>query len=149
QLGCMMLEAFSASHGKAGAYLPVLDLLHTDFKITSDDDARCRQRARESSQYLIGRSKKPCRICSRCWESSKVRMCSRRWTRRSQIKKRRTLDAIKGIVLSESLNQPLLVIFEDLHLIDQETQEFLNLLADSLANAKILLLVNYRPEYSH
>jgi predicted ATPase len=66
-----------------------------------------------------------------------------------QIKKRRTLDAIKRIALRESLNQPLMVIFEDLHWIDEATQELLNLLADSIGTAKILLLVNYRPEYSH
>src|SRR5260370_7458958 len=66
-----------------------------------------------------------------------------------QIKKRRTLEAIKRSLLCESRNQPLMVIFEDLHWIDEATQEFLNLLADSLGTAKILLLVNYRPEYSH
>src|SRR6202023_398222 len=46
-------------------------------------------------------------------------------------------------------NQSLMVIFEGLHWIDEQTQEFLNLLADSIGTAKILLLVNYRPEYSH
>jgi predicted ATPase len=51
--------------------------------------------------------------------------------------------------LRESLNQPLMVIFEDLHWIDEQTQEFLNLIADSIGTAKVLLLVNYRPEYSH
>src|SRR5713226_3622013 len=66
-----------------------------------------------------------------------------------QLKKRRTLEAIKRILLRESLNQPLMVIFEDLHWIDEQTQELLNLLADSIGTAKILLLVNYRPEYSH
>ena len=66
-----------------------------------------------------------------------------------QIKKRRTLEAIKRTLLRESLNQPLMVIFEDLHWIDEQTQELLNLLADSIGTAKILLLVNYRPEYSH
>src|SRR5208337_4727060 len=66
-----------------------------------------------------------------------------------QLKKRRTLEAIKRILLRESLNQPLMIIFEDLHWIDEATQEFLNLLADSLCTARILLLVNYRPEYSH
>jgi predicted ATPase len=66
-----------------------------------------------------------------------------------QVKKRRTLDAIKRILPRESLNQPLIVMFEDPHWIDEQTQELPNLLADSLANAKILLLVNYRPEYSH
>jgi len=51
--------------------------------------------------------------------------------------------------LRESLNQPLMVIFEDLHWIDSETQSLLNLLVDSLGTARILLLVNYRPEYRH
>jgi predicted ATPase len=59
------------------------------------------------------------------------------------------LEAIKRIALRESLNQPLMVIFEDLHWIDEQTQELLSLLADSIGTAKILLLVNYRPEYSH
>jgi tetratricopeptide (TPR) repeat protein len=45
--------------------------------------------------------------------------------------------------------QPLLVIFEDLHWIDSETQAFLDGLVDSLPNARLLLLVNYRPEYQH
>jgi hypothetical protein len=31
-----------------------------------------------------------------------------------QVKKRRTLEAIKRVLLRESLNQPLMVIFEDL-----------------------------------
>ena len=51
--------------------------------------------------------------------------------------------------LRESLNQPLIVIFEDLHWVDAETQALLDLLADAIANARVLLLVNYRPEYSH
>src|SRR5262249_47407467 len=66
-----------------------------------------------------------------------------------QIRRRRTLDAIKRILLRESLNQPLMVIFEDLHWIDSETQTLLNLLVDAIANARILLLMNYRPEYRH
>jgi predicted ATPase len=65
-----------------------------------------------------------------------------------QIKQRRTLEAIKRILLRESLNQPLMIVFEDLHWIDGETQTLLNLLADSIGTAKILLLVNYRPDYS-
>ena len=43
QSGWMVLEAFSGSHGKASAYLPLLDLVHTYFKITSEDDARARR----------------------------------------------------------------------------------------------------------
>src|SRR6185295_17077651 len=37
----------------------------------------------------------------------------------------------------------------DLHWIDSETQGFLDTLSEGIASAKILLLVNYRPEYRH
>ena len=67
----------------------------------------------------------------------------------AQILRRRTYDAIKRVLLRESLNQPLIVIFEDLHWIDADTQALLDMLCDSIANARVLLLVNYRPEYRH
>jgi len=66
-----------------------------------------------------------------------------------QIRNRRTLEALKRVLLRESLNQPLMLIFEDLHWIDRETQALLSLIADSIGTAKVLLLVNYRPEYTH
>ena len=56
-----------------------------------------------------------------------------------QFRKQRTLDAVKRVVLRESLNQPLMVIFEDLHWIDGESEALLNLLSDSIGAAKILL----------
>ena len=67
----------------------------------------------------------------------------------ARIRRRRTLEAVKRIIIRESLKQPLVVIFEDLHWIDAETQELLDLLVDSVASARILMLVNYRPEYHH
>ena len=66
-----------------------------------------------------------------------------------QIRRRRTFEALKKLFLRESLNQPLILIFEDLHWIDSETQGFLDTLSESVASAKLLLLVNYRPEYRH
>src|SRR5262249_32081711 len=65
----------------------------------------------------------------------------------AQIQRRRTFEAIKRLFLREGLNQPLLLIFEDLHWIDSETQGFLDTLSESLASTRIVLLVNYRPEY--
>ena len=46
----------------------------------------------------------------------------------ADLRRRRTLDAIERILLRESLNQPLIVIFEDLHWIDGQTQALLDLL---------------------
>src|SRR5262249_60616757 len=59
------------------------------------------------------------------------------------------LNMVKRLLLRESLNQPLVLIFEDLHWIDAESQALLDTLVESLGSARILLLVNYRPEYRH
>ena len=64
-------------------------------------------------------------------------------------RRQRTLDAIKGLLLRESRVQPVILVFEDLHWIDSETQAFLDSLIDSLPTAPLLLLANYRPEYRH
>ena len=64
-------------------------------------------------------------------------------------RRQRTLDAVKRLLLRESQVQPLLVLFEDLHWIDSESQAVLDGLIESLPSARILLLVTYRPEYQH
>jgi tetratricopeptide (TPR) repeat protein len=64
-------------------------------------------------------------------------------------RRQRTLDALKRVLLRESQVQPLLLVFEDLHWIDTETQALLDTLVESLPTARLLLLVNYRPEYQH
>src|SRR5258708_14854896 len=64
-------------------------------------------------------------------------------------RRQRTLDALKRLLLRESQEQPLLLVFEDLHWIDAETQVLLDSLVESLPTARLLLLVNYRPEYQH
>jgi tetratricopeptide (TPR) repeat protein len=64
-------------------------------------------------------------------------------------RRQRTLDGLKRILLRESQVKPLLLVFEDLHWIDSETQALLDSLVESLPTAQLLLLVNYRPEYQH
>jgi tetratricopeptide (TPR) repeat protein len=64
-------------------------------------------------------------------------------------RRQRTLTALKRVLLRESQVQPLLLVCEDLHWIDTETQALLDSLVESLPTAQILLLVNYRPEYQH
>jgi predicted ATPase/class 3 adenylate cyclase len=148
QSGWMVLEALSVSYGKASAYLPVIDLLENYFDITTTDDERKRREKVAGKITMLDRNLEDTLpyLFSLLGIVEGVDPLAQMDGR---IKKRRTLEAIKRILLRESLNQPLMVIFEDLHWIDEQTQELLNLLADSIGTAKILLLVNYRPEYSH
>ncbi|HEU4437797.1 MAG TPA: sigma 54-interacting transcriptional regulator, partial [Methylomirabilota bacterium] len=65
-------------------------------------------------------------------------------------RRRRTLDAVKRLVLGESRRQPVLLVIEDAHWVDTETQAVLDALVEGgLPTAEILLLLTYRPEYSH
>src|SRR6266849_6263320 len=145
---CEVLEAYSVSHGKASAYLPVLELLYRYFGIEDADDKAARRSKIET--WLGGldpalRDTLPLLYTLMGLHEGPDPLAQMD----PQIKRRRMLDAIKRVILRESLNQPAVVIFEDLHWIDGETQALLDLLADSIANSRILLLVNYRPEYSH
>ncbi|MBV8357653.1 MAG: AAA family ATPase, partial [Deltaproteobacteria bacterium] len=148
QSGWLTLEAFSVSHGRATAYLPVIYLLHEYFAIELVDDTRRRREKVGGKVLMLDRSLEDtlpyllALLGLSEGDDSLAQMDP-------QIRRRRTLDAIKRILLRESLNQPLMIIFEDLHWIDSETQALLNLLVDAIANARILLLVNYRPEYRH
>jgi class 3 adenylate cyclase/tetratricopeptide (TPR) repeat protein len=146
--GCKVLEAYSVSHGKASAWLPVIELLKSYFEITDEDDDSGRSekvdaKARgldpalaETLPYILS-------LLGVAGAGASLAMMD------AQIRRRRTLEAVKRVIIRESLKQPLVVIFEDLHWIDAETQELLDLLVDSVASARILMLVNYRPEYHH
>src|SRR5262249_6085320 len=59
-------------------------------------------------------------------------------------RRQRTLDGLKRILVRESQVQPLLLVFEDLHWIDSETQALLDSLVESVPTAQLLLLINYR-----
>ena len=88
--------------------------------------------------------------CPRSWRCS----TSRSRTPRGRPSTRRNAASgpstrVKRLLLRESQVQPLLVVFEDLHWIDAETQALLDSLVESLPTARLLLLVNYRPEYRH
>src|SRR5262249_2660257 len=63
--------------------------------------------------------------------------------------RQQTLDAVKRLLLRESQAQPLILVLENLHWMDSETQALLDRLVESLPTARLLLLVNYRPEYQH
>jgi predicted ATPase/class 3 adenylate cyclase len=145
---CLVLETFSVSHGKAYAYLPLIDLLKTYFQLTPQDDERKRREKITGKVITLDRSLEDILpylfyLLGIAEPASSLQQMD------PQIRRKRTLEGIKRLLVRESLNQPLIIIFEDLHWLDSETQAFLNLLSESVATAKVLLLVNYRPEYRH
>ncbi len=144
--GCLVLETFSVSHGKAFAYLPLIDLLKNYFQITAqDDERRCREKVMGKALtlersfedrvpyllYLLGVGEHGAALAEMD----------------PQIRRDRTFDAMTDILARESRDQPVELLFEDLQWLDRETDAFLACLIERLASTRILLLVNYRPEY--
>src|SRR5258705_5944922 len=146
--GCLVLDAYSVSHGKATAYLPVIELIKSYFDLQTQDDDRKRREKVGGKVLMLDRSLEdtlPYLFALLGIEEQPLPLQQMD----AQIRRRRTFEALKKLFLRESLNQPLILIFEDLHWIDGETQGFLDVLSESVASAKLLLLTNYRPEYRH
>jgi class 3 adenylate cyclase/tetratricopeptide (TPR) repeat protein len=146
--GWLVLESASVSYGKATTYLPVIDLLKGYFKIQDRDDLRQTRENVTNKLLTLDRGLEP--TLPALLALLDVPLDDPAWQALSPAQRRqRTLDVVKRLLLREAHEQPVLVIFEDLHWIDGGTQALLDALVDSLGSARLLLLVNYRPEYQH
>ena len=146
--GWSVLESASVSYGKATPYFPVIDLLKRYAHIDDHDDTRT-IRAKVTGQVLTLDETLQDVIPALLSLLDALPEDSPFLQLDPPQRRQRTLDALKRVVLRESQVQPLLLVFEDLHWIDSETQALLGSLVESLPTAHLLLLVNYRPEYQH
>jgi predicted ATPase/class 3 adenylate cyclase len=146
--GWLLLESSSTSYGQAASYLPVIDLLKAYVQIEDRDDGR-RIREKLTGRLLtVDPALGPTLPAFLALLEVPVEDAS--WQALDPAQRRqRTLDALKLLLLRESQVQPILLVFENLHWIDAETHTFLDRLVESLPAARLLLLVNYRPEYQH
>src|SRR5215468_8638136 len=146
--GWRVLESASVSYGSATPYFPVIDLLKRYAHVEDTDDART-IRAKITGQVptldetLQDTLPALLALLDVLPDDSPFRQLE------PAQRRQRTLTALKRVLLRESQGQPLLLVCEDLHWIDTETQALLDSLVESLPTARILLLVNYRPEYQH
>jgi len=144
----LVLESSSVSYGKAAPWLPLADLLKSYFKIADRDDTRA-IRAKVTGILLTLDEGLKDSIAPVLWlldvlpEDHEFRRLERHARRTA------ALEAVRRVLLRESATQPVLVVFEDLHWIDAETQAFLDAFVESLPSARALLAVNFRPEYRH
>jgi class 3 adenylate cyclase/predicted ATPase len=144
----LILESGSVSYGKATPYLPLIDLLKAYFKITDRDDQREIREKVTGKLLTLDKALEP--TLPAFLTLLDVAVKDQQWQNLDPPQRRKyTLDAVKRLLLRESQVQPLLVVIEDLHWIDSETQALLDSLIESLPTARLLLLLNYRPEYQH
>jgi class 3 adenylate cyclase/tetratricopeptide (TPR) repeat protein len=146
--GWRVLESASVSYGKATPYFPVIDLLKRYCHVDDGDDVRTIRAKVTGQVFTLDETLQdtlPALLALLDAVSDDSPFLQLDPSQRRQ----RTLDGLKRVLLRESQVQPLLLVFEDLHWIDAETQALLDRLVESLPTMRLLLLVNYRPEYQH
>ena len=146
--GWRVLEAASVSYGKATPYFPVIDLLKRYAQVDDPDDTRT-IRAKVTGHVLTLDEALQDTIPALLALLEALPEDNPFLHLEPPQRRQRTLEALQRLLLRESQVQPLLLVFEDLHWIDSETQALLDHLVERLPTAPLLLLVNYRPEYQH
>jgi class 3 adenylate cyclase/tetratricopeptide (TPR) repeat protein len=141
------LEGRCLSYGQSVLYLPLVDILKRYFAIEDDSDQRIKERVIDGveqvgldaaaiapylSSLLLGRM-----------DDEMLQELA------PEARRKQTFEALRALLLASSRRQPLVLVVEDLHWLDQPSEAFLTFLGDSLGAAPLMLLVTYRPGYQH
>lgn len=143
-----VLSGSSVSYGKASEWLPVIDLCKAYFKLSESDDIAIKVNKIQTRLAVLGTAFAAhlsifLALLDIPIEDEALKALGAKQLRR------KTLDVLQALFIRESQQQPLILVFEDLHWIDGETQALLDELIERLPGNRLLLLTNYRPEYRH
>jgi class 3 adenylate cyclase/tetratricopeptide (TPR) repeat protein len=146
--GWLVLQCGAISYGTATPYLPAIDLLRSYAQIEAGDDVDTTVERVTSRLMMLDPALAS--IVTPLLALLDLPVEDAAWASLDPPRRRRAiLDALQRLLVRESQNQPLLLVFEDLHWIDSETQALLDELVGALPTVRTLLLVNYRPEFVH
>ena len=142
------LEGKCLSYNRGVAYHPVTDILKANFDVLEGDgDAEIREKvikrlktlgldeALTLPYFLELLSVKDSGI-------DKILMSP-------EARKDRIMEALKQIVLKGSEIRSLILAYEDLHWVDQSSENALQYILESIPAARVLMLFTYRPEFVH
>jgi class 3 adenylate cyclase/tetratricopeptide (TPR) repeat protein len=142
------LEGRCLHYGGSMAYLPMLDILRSYFDIKEEDQEKAIKKKMEDKILQLDERLKS--ALPSFQELLSVKVDDGAYLQlEPELKKIRTFEAIRDLLICESETKPLVLALEDLHWIDSISEEFLGYLIDWLANTPILLILLYRPEYTH
>ena len=142
----LVLESNSASYGHATPYLPVIELLRHYFKINVHDSTRSIREKVTGKILTLDPALQDAippmlDLLDALEDEHPFRSLDPLQHRQY------TYQAVTRLLLSESRVQPVVVVFEDLHWNDSLTLGLLNELVVGAQDARLLLVVSYRPDY--
>jgi predicted ATPase len=134
--------------GGAMAYLPILDIIRSYFEIREGDQEFVIKK--NMTEKILQLDKKLQGVLPPFQELLSLKIEDEAYQKLEPMQKReKTFEAIRDLLILESQKKLLVISIEDLHWIDKTSEEFLGYLIEWLANTHILLILLYRPEYTH
>jgi class 3 adenylate cyclase/tetratricopeptide (TPR) repeat protein len=144
---CLVLESAAQSYGKTRAYLPVIELLRRYFGVDERDGTESIREKLVARLRGLDVALEPF-LPAFLWLLT-MSAADPDWHALDPAQRRRRIvDGVKALLVRESKRRPVVVVVEDLHWVDSETQALLDKLVDGIRAARVLVLVNYRPEYT-
>jgi class 3 adenylate cyclase/tetratricopeptide (TPR) repeat protein len=142
------LEGRCLHYGGSMAYLPLLDILRSYFEIKEGEQESLIKKKMKEKIFELDEKLKT--VLPPFQELLSLKGEEEAYLKLEPKQKREKIfEAVRDLFIRESQNKPLVLVFEDLHWIDKTSEEFLDYFIGWLANTPILLIILYRPEYTH
>jgi class 3 adenylate cyclase/tetratricopeptide (TPR) repeat protein len=144
--GWLVLEGTSPAAGTTTAYAPMIEVLKRFFGVSEGDSPR-RMRHKVVNQVLA-RNTRLKRTIPALFAFLGIAAAQDRWRALDPAERQhRMVEAIRRLLMRESLSRPVLMAVEDLQAIDADTQSLLGRLIAERPAAPIVFLVSHRPEF--
>jgi len=142
------LEGRCLHYGGSMPYLPILDILRSYFEIREGDrEFLVKKKLKEKIIQLDERLKS---VLPSFQDIFSLKIDDGAYLQLGpEQKKVRTFEAIRDLLVRQSEDKTIVLAVDDLHWVDKTSEEFLDYLIGWLANTHILLILLYRPEYTH
>ena len=129
-------------------YLPILDILRVYFEIKEEDREFVVRKKLEEKILQLDENLN--RELPTFQDLLSLRVEDAEYLKlEPKEKKERTFEAIRNLLIRECQRKTVIIAIEDLHWIDKTSEAFLNYLIGCLTNARLLLILLYRSEYTH
>ena len=142
------LEGRCLHYGGAMIYMPILEILKTYCDITDEDREFIINK--KIKQKISALNEKIAEVIAPFQELLSIPVEDETYAALEPKQKReKTFEAMRDLFIRASQRKPLVLVIEDLHWIDRTSEEFLDYLIGWLANVRVMLILLYRPEYTH
>ena len=144
--GLRVLEGHCAAHGKNVPFLPILQVFRQYHGITEQDDDRTARERIAGRMLLLDEGFRE--VLPIVFDFFGVADPDEPQPNMDpESRQRRLFQVLRKMMKDDELEEPMVILVDDLHWIDGGSELFLQQMAESIADTKNLLLVNFRPEY--